>query len=59
MNPHSWVRWTYPWQAKPGEYVLMSRASDGNGNRQPIERDAARKDGYELNWCVPIHVSVR
>lgn len=58
-NLHSWVRWTYSWQAAPGEHILMSRASDGSGNHQPIERDAARKDGYELNWCVPIHVSVR
>lgn len=58
-SPHSWVRWSYSWQAQPGEYVLMSRASDQHGNRQPVERDAARKDGYELNWCVPVPVSVR
>lgn len=58
-GPHSWVRWSYAWQATPGEYVLMSRASDQHGNQQPMERDQARKDAYELNWCVPIPVSVR
>jgi DMSO/TMAO reductase YedYZ molybdopterin-dependent catalytic subunit len=58
-SAYSWVRWRYSWQAKPGEFVLMSRASDQNGQRQPLERDPARKDGYELNWCVPIHISVR
>ena len=57
-SPHSWVRWSYSWQAKPGEYVLMSRAGDQHGNRQPVERDPARKDAYELNWCVPIHITV-
>lgn len=58
-SPHAWVRWSYSWQAKPGDYVLMSRASDQLGNQQPIARDPARKDAYELNWCQPIHCSVR
>lgn len=57
-SPHSWVRWSYSWQARPGEYILMSRAGDQQGNRQPLQRDPARKDAYELNWCVPIHISV-
>lgn len=57
-NLHSWVRWSRSWDARPGDYVLMSRASDQRGNRQPVERDPARKDPYELNWCVPIHISV-
>jgi DMSO/TMAO reductase YedYZ molybdopterin-dependent catalytic subunit len=56
---HSWVRWSYGWQAKPGEYSLMSRASDAGGNEQPVRRDPARRDGYELNWCMPIRCSVR
>jgi DMSO/TMAO reductase YedYZ molybdopterin-dependent catalytic subunit len=55
----SWVRWSYVWEAKPGDYALMSRAVDAGGNEQPVRRDAARKDGYELNWCMPIHCSVR
>lgn len=58
-NRHSWVRWSYAWDAKPGDYALMSRAVDAGGKEQPFERDPARKDGYELNWCMPIRCSVR
>ena len=54
-----WVRWSYEWSAKPGDYALMSRAKDAAGNQQPLARDPARKDGYELNWCRQIHCSVR
>jgi DMSO/TMAO reductase YedYZ molybdopterin-dependent catalytic subunit len=55
----SWARWTYQWNATPGDYVLMSRAEDASGSEQPLVRDPARKDGYELNWCAPIRCSVR
>ncbi|MBV9502286.1 MAG: molybdopterin-dependent oxidoreductase [Acidobacteriaceae bacterium] len=58
-NPYGWVRWSYEWNAKPGDYALMSRAKDATGSEQPLTRDPARKDGYELNWCMPIHCSVR
>jgi DMSO/TMAO reductase YedYZ molybdopterin-dependent catalytic subunit len=56
---YNWIRWSYSWTAPPGDYVLMSRASDTLGNQQPLQRDKTRKDGYELNWCVPLHCSVR
>jgi DMSO/TMAO reductase YedYZ molybdopterin-dependent catalytic subunit len=54
-----WVRWRYDWSARPGDYVLMSRASDEGGSEQPLTRDPARQDGYELNWCKPLRCSVR
>jgi DMSO/TMAO reductase YedYZ molybdopterin-dependent catalytic subunit len=57
-EPYTWVRWTYAWTARPGDYALMSRATDMAGNEQPLTRDAARKDAYELNWCAPVHCSV-
>lgn len=56
---HSWVRWTCDWNAKPGDYAIMSRAMDTAGNEQPLARDPKRKDSYELNWCLPVHCSVR
>ncbi len=56
---HGWARWTYAWDAKSGDYAVMSRAADMGGNEQPLARDPARKDGYELNWCLPVHCSVR
>ena len=54
-----WVRWTYSWSAAPGDHVLMSRAIDAAGQRQPLTRDPSRKDGYELNYCAPVRCSVR
>jgi DMSO/TMAO reductase YedYZ molybdopterin-dependent catalytic subunit len=58
-SEYAWLRWSYTWEAQPGDYILMSRASDEHGNEQPLQRDPARKDEYELNWCVPLHCSVR
>ncbi len=58
-GPFNWVRWSFAWPAAPGDYVVMSRASDSQGNRQPILRDKARKDIYEINWCAPLHCAVR
>jgi DMSO/TMAO reductase YedYZ molybdopterin-dependent catalytic subunit len=58
-KPFGWVRWNFAWTAAPGDHVLMSRATDGAGRRQPLTRDPARKDGYELNFCAPVRCSVR
>lgn len=57
--PYRWIRWNYNWPASAGEHSLMSRATDSQGNQQPLQRDTARKDGYELNWCAPLTCSVR
>jgi hypothetical protein len=37
----------------------MSRATDDAGRQQPLARDPARKDGYELNYCAPVRCEVR
>ena len=58
-RPSTWVRWKYIWPASAGEHVLLSRATDENGNRQPLTRDPARFDSYELNWCAPVSCVVR
>ncbi|MEM6464454.1 MAG: molybdopterin-dependent oxidoreductase [Pseudomonadota bacterium] len=38
-NPdkHAWSKWTFPWDAQPGEYVLRCRATDSGGETQPLE----------------------
>jgi DMSO/TMAO reductase YedYZ molybdopterin-dependent catalytic subunit len=54
----SWVRWSYAWDARPGDHVLLSRATDESGRQQPLDRDPARKDSYELNFCAPLRCSV-
>jgi DMSO/TMAO reductase YedYZ molybdopterin-dependent catalytic subunit len=58
-KPYSWVRWNCSWTAAAGDHVLMSRATDDAGRQQPLRRDRARKDGYELNFCAPVRCAVR
>ena len=58
-GPYNWVRWSYEWDAKAGDYAVMSRAEDTGGSQQPLMRDLGRKDPYELNWCMPVRCSVR
>ena len=58
-GPFQWVRWSYGWMAAPGDYSIMSRASDAGGATQPIQRDPGRKDYYEANWCPQLHCGVR
>jgi DMSO/TMAO reductase YedYZ molybdopterin-dependent catalytic subunit len=55
----SWVRWNCSWAAAPGDHILMSHATDTAGRQQPLTRDLARKDGYELNFCAPIRCSAQ
>jgi len=58
QKPFCWVRWKYPWAAAPGDHVLMSQATDDIGRKQPLKRDHARIDGYELNHCTRVRCSV-
>jgi DMSO/TMAO reductase YedYZ molybdopterin-dependent catalytic subunit len=36
-GPAAWSRWTFTWEASPGEYELCCRARDEAGNEQPLE----------------------
>ena len=36
VSPHAWRAWSFGWQAKPGTYALCVRASDSEGNVQPV-----------------------
>jgi DMSO/TMAO reductase YedYZ molybdopterin-dependent catalytic subunit len=36
-SPYAHVRWTFRWDATPGEHVLASRASDSSGAIQPLD----------------------
>lgn len=36
-GPYAWSRWTYAWTVdEPGEYELLSRATDATGEVQPV-----------------------
>jgi DMSO/TMAO reductase YedYZ molybdopterin-dependent catalytic subunit len=36
-GPHVWRSWTSPWRAEPGEHIITCRATDADGNAQPLE----------------------
>lgn len=54
---YSWVRFEFAWDASPGEYTLMTRATDAEGNTQP---DAVpfNEKGYLFNQPLPHPVRV-
>jgi DMSO/TMAO reductase YedYZ molybdopterin-dependent catalytic subunit len=57
---YSWVLWSYEWQVQmTGDYTVVVRATDNQGNIQPAARDPRRFDGYELNWYHSVRCEVR
>jgi len=54
----AWSNWRFTWQATPGEHVLKCRATDENGDTQPL---APRWDnsGYGNNAVHVVPVTVR
>src|SRR3990167_6280514 len=37
IGPFAWRGWSWTWQAKPGGHLLSCRATDDDGNTQPLE----------------------
>src|SRR5262249_42317378 len=37
-SPYAWRSWTFLWNAKPGVYTLCVRATDSEGNVQPLDQ---------------------
>ncbi len=37
-SPYTWRSWTFLWNAKPGAYTLCVRATDSEGNVQPLDQ---------------------
>jgi DMSO/TMAO reductase YedYZ molybdopterin-dependent catalytic subunit len=38
VSPHAWRAWSYTWQARPGRHTLCARATDTEGDVQPVEQ---------------------
>lgn len=36
LSPHAWRGWSLVWEARPGAYGLLVRATDTEGNTQPV-----------------------
>jgi DMSO/TMAO reductase YedYZ molybdopterin-dependent catalytic subunit len=57
--PMVWTPWSYAWEApRAGQHTIEVRATDDAGNSQPLARDPARNDEYELNTPHRIVVKV-
>jgi len=55
-----WTPWSFAWNIpRAGQYSIEVRATDSDGNSQPLTRDPDRKDDYELNTPHRISVTVR
>ena len=54
---YSWARFEFGWDPRPGEYTIMTRATDTAGNTQPDEIPFNEK-GYLFNQPVPHPVRV-
>ncbi len=52
-----WVRWAFPWDASPGKYGIMTRATDEKGNTQP-DSVPWNAQGYLYNAVVPYPITV-
>ena len=54
---YSWAMFELEWDARPGEYTVMTRATDAAGNTQPPEIPFNKK-GYLFNQPLPHPVRV-
>ncbi len=54
---YSWARFEFGWHPGPGEYTIMTRATDAAGNTQPEEIPFNEK-GYLFNQPLPHPVRV-
>jgi len=57
-GPYAWSSWRFTWNAAPGEHELACRATDDNGDTQPLE---PRWDsgGFGNNVMHRVQVTVR
>jgi DMSO/TMAO reductase YedYZ molybdopterin-dependent catalytic subunit len=58
QSHYAWRLWNYSWNAKPGEHVIQSRATDSLGRVQPVEA-VWNPSGYLYNAIdeVKVHVA--
>jgi DMSO/TMAO reductase YedYZ molybdopterin-dependent catalytic subunit len=57
LGPNAWRAWRFEWQAREGQYILSSRATDAAGNTQPLDPPWNLK-GYANNAVERITVQV-
>lgn len=57
---NTWRLWSFRWQTPdaPGTTTLLARATDTNGNTQPMQHDRNHAD-YMIHFCLPIKVQIQ
>lgn len=55
VGPHAWRRFVVDLELAPGDHVLASRATDADGDRQPLDVPW-NAHGYGNNAVVPVRV---
>ena len=55
--PRAWARWDFEWDARVGDHVILTRATDDQGNTQPASIPW-NAQGYGYNIPVPHPVKV-
>jgi DMSO/TMAO reductase YedYZ molybdopterin-dependent catalytic subunit len=58
IGPFAWREWSWTWPAEPGEHVLSCRATDADGNIQPLE-PFWNVQGLANNYVQTVPVMVR
>jgi sulfane dehydrogenase subunit SoxC len=58
VGEFAWSGWTFDWEAEPGEHELSCRATDAQGNTQPLFADW-NYDGFCNNGVQRVRVLVR
>lgn len=59
QSKYAWRLWSYEWKApKPGQYTLMSRATDNRGNMQP-EKAVWNPSGYLYNAIDRVRIQLQ
>jgi hypothetical protein len=57
-SPYAWRSWTFAWDARPGDHIVSSRATDATGATQPDGVDWNR-GGFRNNAIHRVPVTVR
>jgi len=57
-EPYAWQGWSAVWQASAGEHELACRATDAEGNMQPLE-PVWDLSGFGNNSIHRVRVTVR
>lgn len=58
VGPLAWRRWTWTWDAVPGDHELVARATDERGIRQPLD-EPWNHHGLANNLVQRVPVTVR